>query len=159
MIDIQTIQRFALHAVEKNGWEYQYRKICRWYSRTYATPLTVVEMDLLPEDVLQHYFEETIERLKGAAEDLDAKAEIVERWTNFRDMIINGFEATKEAQEQMEAEDDNWAADLAKILAEEEKAAKAKKKPIVKAPQEDPNLYDADTLFGKEMVADTPPDY
>lgn len=159
MIDLQTIQRTALYAVEKNEWEYQYRKICRWYSRTYSTPLDVVEYDLLPEYVLQHYFEETIERLKDAASDMDAKAEIIEKWTNFRDMIVQGFEATKQAEEQIQEEDDNWATELAKILLEEEKAVKGKKKPAVKEPKEDLNLYDADTLFGKEMITDTPPDY
>ena len=42
-----------------------YRKICRWYSRTFFTPLhMVMDGQTIPWDiVLQHYYDNNIERL------------------------------------------------------------------------------------------------
>lgn len=159
MIDLQTIQRLALVAVETGNWDYTYRKICRWYSTTFSTPLHYVELDMLPEDVLQHYFEHTIEKLKEKADDLDAKADVIETWDKFRSAIIVGYQAAQDEEKAIEQEDDDWATDFAKILAKEE-AAKDKQKQTVKPVNVEPNLYNAETIFGQETIEDElPPDY
>lgn len=116
-------------------------------------------MDMLPEDVLQHYFEYTIERLKEKADELDAKADVIETWDKFRSAIIVGYQAAEIEEKSTEQEDDDWAVEFAKIVAEEE-AAKAKSKQSVKTPKVDLNLYDAETVFGKEKIEEEfPPDY
>lgn len=156
MIDLQTIQRIALYDVEKGGWEYTYRKICRWYSQTFSTPLHIVEMDLLQEDVLQHYFENQIEKMKGAAEELDAKNEVIEAWEKFRSAIINGYEKARIQEETVKEEDDNWALEMQKILEEEEKQKQNQKHASKEA---NPNLFHEDVLYGQEVQFDAPPDY
>lgn len=57
------IQVLALHAVVREDGDYNLRSVFRWYSKTFATPLHVVET--LPiEDVLRHYFEAKYEDLE-----------------------------------------------------------------------------------------------
>lgn len=116
----------------------------------------------MPDDVLQHYFEHQIEQLKGAADELEAKAAVVEAWDKYRSAIINGHKSAAEEDQEIEAEDDKWAEEMAKILAEEEAAQAAKKQPnqLVKPKQPEQDFSDLN-LFGSEVAFDdsTPPDY
>lgn len=71
---LQSIQILALEAVLRPDWEATYRHICRWYSKTFATPLHTVE-DLPTLEVLQHFFESHYEaldedKLRAAALDV-----------------------------------------------------------------------------------------
>ena len=97
--------------------------------------------------------------MKSAAEEMEAKADVVEAWANFRAAIINGYQETVAEETQQAEEDDNWAIEMAKILAEEEKAQKPKQTQKVTQEQTNHNLYDADTVFGQDVEFDTPPDY
>lgn len=58
----------ALKAVVQPDQEYFYRRIMRWYSKTFFTPLAQVE-DLPVEDVLQAYYEEEFANM--SPEDLE----------------------------------------------------------------------------------------
>lgn len=58
------ISVIALRGVLTDDAEYRLRKIFRWYSRTFATPLHEVE-DLPVEDVLLAYFETSFEDMKA----------------------------------------------------------------------------------------------
>ncbi len=163
MIDIETIQRLALVAVEKGDWDYTYRKICRWFSQTYSTSLPTVELDLDPNYVLQHYFEFTIDKSKSAADEIEAAVTTKESWDRLRSAIIDGYKKSSEKDLSVEEEDDNWAAEMAKILALESELSEAKKtqKQLVTAKEDPkPNLYDAESIFGSGTIEDTtPPDY
>lgn len=57
MFDVESLRLVAMRAVIGGDDEYNIRYILRWYSRSFHTPLHVVESDLPLEEVLQHYFE------------------------------------------------------------------------------------------------------
>ena len=65
MDTLEAIQLEALRAVMEEDAEYLVRRILRWYSSTYHTPLHTVE-DLPLEYVLQQFFEVNIEGMTKA---------------------------------------------------------------------------------------------
>lgn len=54
----QSVQLLAIEAIVAPDWEAFYRRVCRWYSQTFSTPLTEV-YDLPTTWVLQNYYEQT----------------------------------------------------------------------------------------------------
>lgn len=80
MNNVHAICLEALHAVMNGDSAYQVRRILRWYSREFHTPLHVVE-DLPLDDVIQVYFECEFEvlsakdRLKRAADLIETEEE------------------------------------------------------------------------------------
>lgn len=94
--------------------DYMYRRIMRWYSKTFATPLSAVE-ELPVEDVLQIYWEETYEEM-----DESQRAEELAT-------LLQTEEELREAQEEEDEFDvETW------IIAKQE-AAKERKKQAKKA--------------------------
>ena len=72
MDTIRALQLIALkNLLGEQSEEARWRQICRWYSKTFATPLHVVE-DLPRLDILQHYIEENYENLQDAELHLEA---------------------------------------------------------------------------------------
>jgi hypothetical protein len=72
-VDYSTaLQVLALREVidENESPEYRIRKILRWYSKTFVTPLHIAE-ELPLEDILQHYYECNFEEM-SEAERVDA---------------------------------------------------------------------------------------
>ena len=63
MIDLKYLKEIALANVSDPTTEYFYRYVCRWYSKTFHTPLHVVLTELSPSDVLIAYFEEGYETM------------------------------------------------------------------------------------------------
>ena len=59
-MNISDYELLALEAVYRNTPEYFYRKVCRYYSKNFNTPLHEVE-ELAFSKVLQHYFEDVLE--------------------------------------------------------------------------------------------------
>lgn len=59
---VEAVRMQALLSIEEADFDYTYRKICRWYSFTFHTPLPMVEELPIPL-VLQHYFEHTYEQI------------------------------------------------------------------------------------------------
>lgn len=60
---LQSLQILALDAVVRPDWEAAYRRICRWYSKNFCTPLHLV-FTLPPDAVIQNYYEGLYEELE-----------------------------------------------------------------------------------------------
>ena len=103
----RAIQVLALDSIENLTWDSFYRKVCRWYSKTFSTPLK--EVEALPETyVLQHYYENMIETVKDSPEE---KAD--EQYATLRSSILHDGSTTDEEAE----DDDKWAAALNEEIA------------------------------------------
>jgi len=59
---LQKLQILALKAVEQPSWDDFYRKICRWYSKTFHTPLPQV-LEMSEMEVLRTYYEEKYDEI------------------------------------------------------------------------------------------------
>lgn len=130
MIDaklLDSIQILAIAALEEPNAEDFYRKICRWYSREFSTPLMAVE-DIDPVYVLQHYFEDVFDNLrKGSNEGVLSYEKIKAQ------LLFPG-----EIQEEEEKIED-WVKKL------EEETAK-----VVQTPQK--SIYDLGRKVGGTMA-------
>lgn len=141
MIDLAALQILALQAVESLEWEPEYRRICRWYSTNFFTPLHIVENDLEEEYVIKHYFEHTLKQLYDKGQDPENTAKRDE-WLKVRERIISLMDKEKQKEiNQREDEDDSWAQELARQIQEEEKE-KAKKIQLKQEFDKPPNLDD-----------------
>lgn len=60
--NIFEIRTIALANVVERNFGFYYRKICRWYSQSFSTPLREVEK-LDPDYVLLHYFEDYFQNI------------------------------------------------------------------------------------------------
>lgn len=70
---VESARKLALLSVLRPSWDSFRRKICRWYSEKFHTPLKEVEEDLDFFDVLLHYFEYSFDQL----EDKDRLEQLV----------------------------------------------------------------------------------
>jgi hypothetical protein len=151
--ELHAIALDAMRAVMNGDEEYQTRRILRWYSREFHTPLHVVE-DLPLEDVYRQFFESNFEglseqkRLKRAAELTETDEE----------------RAARAVEEQhVEEENDDFMAALAKHTKE-----KAPAKEKLKAPTQKPtalkdvqpaptmgDLPEVEMVFGDEGNLDS----
>jgi hypothetical protein len=61
---IDVARKLALKSVVNPDFDTFRRKICRWYSKSFSTPLKEVEEDIVFFDVLMHYFEDLFEQLE-----------------------------------------------------------------------------------------------
>ena len=113
---VKELQILALMAIESPTWDDWYRRICRWYSKEFSTPLSEVQ-DLTEETVIREYFEDQFYNMKMRTDD-----EGIEAYKNLKDNIINE-EEIQAAEEQVEAEDDNWMQKELEKAAKEHEAA------------------------------------
>lgn len=123
MENVRCLQLIALKnvLVEPPDEDFRWRQICRWYSKTFATPLHEVE-NLPKIDVLQHYIEEQYENL----EDPQVQQEL--------DRLLQREEAVAEAIDKAK-EDAAMDQLLAETQAENaipKKPSKDKDKPLEK---------------------------
>lgn len=141
MMDLAAMQVLALQAVESQEWGPEYRRICRWYSATFFTPLHVVENDLEEEYVITHYFEHTLKQLYDKGQDPENTAKRDE-WVKVRERIISLLDKDKQREiEDKDTEDDLWAEELSRQIRQEEEV-KAKKIQSKQEFKEPPNLDD-----------------
>lgn len=101
---------------------YFYRKICRWYSEKFHTPLhQVLEGSVVSwDEIMQHYYESSIENLSyNEAFDMAI--------TEYLPEFANEFEESNEAFAKALIEEQKRTIELNKKKAEE-KAKKAEKK-------------------------------
>lgn len=96
-----------------------YRKICRWFSREYHTPLPEVEWDLEPGYVLMHYFEYHLGRLH---ENKDTDTSSFTEWSQEVDRITS--DGSDEVIKQQRQEDDDWAEQMRREIKEQEEKSK-----------------------------------
>jgi len=109
MDSIEALQLIALKNIEKPDVEAQLRRIKRFFSTTFHTPLADVEnLDL--DFVLMHYFEHVYAQLKP------------EDFGKLRNNLLYKTEI-----EEINEEDDAWAQQEMDMLLEEEKKLKEKK--------------------------------
>lgn len=116
MDPVESIQIQALLDVMEGDFLYHYRRICRWFSTTFHTPLA--EVDSLPmEYVLQNFFENRFEDMSEA-----------ERKKLALQMTENEAEKKKRLAKEKAGTDDAFAKRIAKKARKEEAEAAAKKK-------------------------------
>ena len=113
---IRSLQLLALEAIEMQDSDSFYRKVCRWYSKTFYTPLTTVE-DMPTDQVLLTYYEETLSEMYEA-DDQDSK----HMYEQYRKYILNPESAVQEGDE-----DEKWAIEeIEKMRKQADKNAKDK---------------------------------
>lgn len=129
-LDLAAMQILALAATESMDWEHEYRRICRWYSTTFFTPLYDVEMNLPEEYVIRHYFEHTLKTLYDKGQDPDSAAKR-EDWLKVRENILCLMDdKVKDQVDQRDNEDDTYVEELRQQILKEEKEAKEKAKKV-----------------------------
>lgn len=127
----EAIRVNAMGAVVNGGGDYTVRHILRWYSKTFHTPLHVVE-ELPLDHVLTHYYEETYEAMEKPERDGE-----IEKLS----MTAEEYEAKQRAaQEEEEAyvrmAEEEAAAQQAKAKPKMEDVVVPNKPPLIPAPVE-----------------------
>ncbi len=115
MIDLKELKEIALANVSDPTTEYFYRYMCRWYSKTFHTPLHVV-FTLPPQEIALAYFEEGYEAMDEEDRFEDMMKAIDPDFDNKEEESIQDF------IEMIEEEEQN------KRLAKAEKEAQLKPK-------------------------------
>lgn len=99
---LKAVQILALNSVENPTWEDLYDKVCRWYSKTFFTPLADVAK--LPRfKVMKIWYQEQYESLYESS-DKDKRQEYQE----LRERLLYADEI-----EQAELSDDAWEMEMA----------------------------------------------
>ena len=99
---LRAIQIIALKEVlsDKQSQDFQLRSIFRWYSKTFHTPLHIVEE--LPEfDILQAYFEDQYEQLNQSDQGQTHIQKLIEDLSKTEEEVL--------LEEKRKDEDDVWA--------------------------------------------------
>jgi hypothetical protein len=110
----------AMHSVLHGGSDYSMRHVMRWYSKTFHTPLNVVET--LPVDhILTHYYEETYENMEEPSRNEE------------RERLYLGSEQYEKKQSEADAAEEAFLRE-----AEEEAARSATKKTMADVKPVDP---------------------
>lgn len=139
----KAIRLIALAAVvgegEKDA-DYAIRKIMRWYSKTFHTPLHVVST-LPVEDVLESYYETSYEEMSEAQREVERK-----------ELLLS--EADRRAAMRKEDADEAEAEAYAKEAAEEEARAPKKLKRVNPVPAK---LAPEQVLVVPELPSELPP--
>lgn len=153
-LDISQIQIIALASTESPDWKAEYRKICRWYSKEFNTPLDRVEWDLDYVHVLTHYYE-TVFGMMEKSESEEGQLE----YEDMRTRIIGGIDSTELSRRDQE--DDEWEAQMLKELADQnastEKPKDSVRQPFESTSDKSPNIDD--TVDIQVMGENSPPDF
>lgn len=138
MSEVRDIQILALGNIEDPDGEAYYRRICRWYSREFSTPLDTVLNDIPEKDVLLHYYEDLYHNLYN-----DESEEGQMRYIQLRDAILRTDKDVVE-EEIQEEEDDDWANEMIEQIRREEEEMRTKKakKTETKVATDKPNIKD-----------------
>lgn len=110
LVDIDAIRTRALRAVVKPDMAASMRRVFRWYSREFSTPLAQVE-SLPLEDVLTAYFEDLYSNMEEPLLEQE-----------LADMALTPEERAL-AHKQEEAEDDEFEAQILRQIREDEAKA------------------------------------
>lgn len=121
---VDSIKKIALASVLEPDRDAIERKVRRWYSKQFYTPLPEVE-DLPLDYILLHYFEDLYESLDR--DDLVSQIPLV----------LETPEERKLREEREQADEDAYMAKVAQELKEDDKKL-LNKKPLKTKPQEEP---------------------
>ena len=102
-----SIQKSAMASVAQPDFNAFMRKISRWFSKTYSTPLLEVDQ-LDPSYVLQHYFEHTFEEM-----DKDERINKIIQ-------LLETSEERRERELKEEEEEDAFVRKIEEELAQEQ---------------------------------------
>lgn len=138
MSEIRDIQVLALGNIEDPDSNAYYRRICRWYSREFSTPLETVINDIPERDVLLHYYEDLYE---GLYKDDSEEGQM--RYFGLRSALLRTTKDVVEEEVQAE-EDDDWANEMNEQIRREEEAARAKSLKKSDTKEIKPNINDED---------------
>jgi succinate dehydrogenase flavin-adding protein (antitoxin of CptAB toxin-antitoxin module) len=147
---LKAVQLVAMKAVVKPDQAFLVRRIHRWYSKTFCTPLAEVE-DLPLLDVLQTYFEERYQEM--SEEDLAREKE---------QLLQTEEQQALRVQEEEAEEAESW--ELRRIIAETEKKEKLEAvpgpgkvtetlAPVKRSPLPVMKMKEAELPFGGPAVA------
>jgi hypothetical protein len=131
---LRNIQILALDAVENPDFDAFYRRITRWYSEKFSTPLPEV-MDLDPIHVFQTYYEE---RFSAVYVPGDERA--MEEYQRIKNAVCFPDEVAA-----MEAEDDDWEQQMLKDIESQNAQAAKKAEELVSKrpePEQPPNIQE-----------------
>ena len=159
----------AMRDVMEGGFLYHYKRICRWYSQKFYTPLPQVE-ELSEEEVLSAFFEtqfETMskaEQIKLATEMTETPEEAKDRKKEEDDQSDDAFlkkqerAARRENKKQL-AKLAKEAAEAAAKIAELAKGEIAGPKPAKPAPKPEISMQfdDGGNLLDEECIPAPPP--
>lgn len=139
---VEATRNQALLDVMEDGFLYNYRRICRWYSQRFNTPLYIVE-GLPDEKVLQTFFECQFEDM-SAEKRKDLALELTE--------TPEELKARKKREDKVS--DEAFVRRAAREAKKERKAREAKLKQTAKKVAE---AEESEILGGKTPKAPKPP--
>lgn len=132
----ESVRNKAMLDVMEGSFLYHYRRLCRWYSMKFNTPLPQV-MELPEEEVLQTFFETQFEDMSKAAR---------------RKLALEMTETDEEAKERQKKEAES--SDDAFLKRQEKQAAKEAKAQLKKLQKEAKEAAEKlAAMADKEMVA------
>lgn len=99
MIDIKLLKEIALANVADPDSAYFYRYVCRWYSKTFHTPLNKT-YSLPSQDVFMAYFEEGYEAMDDEDRTLEMMKTIDPDYDEKEEEAVDEFISLIEAEEQ-----------------------------------------------------------
>ena len=138
---LRDIQVLVLEDVESSSLDFFYKTMCKWYSKTYFTPLLTVMNDIDPEHVARVFYEDRFQKL--AESDDEAAAQ---EWARIKDMLLMDEEELEEylQEEQIdEEEEQDWIKELINANKEEKtKAAEEPEMPTQELSPEEQKIFD-----------------
>jgi hypothetical protein len=141
---LSAIRMIALHDAIEGNYEAFYRKTCRWYSKTFYTPLKEV-MEMADEEVLRVYFEETIQTMKSLGD---------EKFDEYVKEVVQQELNKNKDEEELAAEtadDDDWyKEELERLKKEDSKKSKTKKSKSTKKANKNEDIDEKPNLLGTD---------
>jgi hypothetical protein len=145
---IRALKILAIKSVKNPDFDAAYRKICRWYSREFSTPLESV-YNLPEETVLQTFFEDYYDEM---SKDKERAQEL--------DVIIQQLAKNEEEQDAEEMEDEAWVQEMRREIEAEEEAQKQRQSQKNQAKEQvSPNLKIEEFPESIEINPDEPDQY
>lgn len=102
---LKYIRALSLNDNVEKTFDSWYGNVCRWYSRTFSTPLPQVE-EMPPEKVLKTYYDDIYYRLVNSEDE--KSSELLQKEI---EMVVNYNKPDEEIEEieaQAEEEDEKW---------------------------------------------------
>ena len=102
---LKHIRTLSLNENNEKTFEAWYSNVCRWYSRTFSTPLPQVE-EMAPETVLKTYFDDVYYKLVNSEDEKSSELLQKEIDSVLKSNIKD--EDIEEMEDVAEKEDDEW---------------------------------------------------
>jgi hypothetical protein len=156
-MNFKEMKEIALANVSQPDSEYFYRKVCRWFSKTFHTPLSEV-YKLSFDDILLAYFEEGYEKLSDSEDGeeaiyVDMVKAVDPEYDEKEEEAIEDFIEMVEAEEEAKRKSRGISEPNRQSLQGSSKASQAK--PVVKTFDEAaPEEADGKGLDGLDSLSE-----